>query len=129
LECPSLNLLSKAMIQGPLPGCPLGERPGSGFTCELLDPCAATLNQDHQNENKKYAGNNPDNCWTVHFSIPFRSSEPTYAMLQQTAELLDPGAAALDQDAQNQNEKHTGNYSDNESAVHGKFPLRLVAKQ
>jgi hypothetical protein len=37
----------------------------------LLNPCATTLNQDDQHDNKKRAGNNPDNRGTVHIdSLP-----------------------------------------------------------
>jgi hypothetical protein len=32
----------------------------------LFDPCAATLNQDDQYDDKQDTGNNADNCGTVH---------------------------------------------------------------
>jgi hypothetical protein len=41
----------------------------------LLNPCAAALNQNHQNDHKQHARNYPDNCGTVHCGfLPLRKS-------------------------------------------------------
>jgi hypothetical protein len=37
----------------------------------LLDPCAAALDQNDQNDHKQNTGNNPDNHGAVHFDFPF----------------------------------------------------------
>src|ERR1017187_1124324 len=40
----------------------------------LLDPCAAALNQDDQNDDEEHAGDNLDNRGTVHNNSPFLST-------------------------------------------------------
>jgi hypothetical protein len=36
----------------------------------LLNPCAAALDQDDKHNDKQHAGNNPNNCGTVHVNSP-----------------------------------------------------------
>jgi hypothetical protein len=44
----------------------------------LLDPCAAALDQNDQNDHKQNAGNNPDNHSAVHFGFPFSQKFASY---------------------------------------------------
>jgi len=40
-------------------------------TPELLDPCAAALDQYNQNDDNQHAGNNPNDCGTIHVDSSF----------------------------------------------------------
>jgi hypothetical protein len=99
----------------------------------LLNPGAPALNQDDQHKNKEYAGSDTDNSCGVHCDIPLSMFGSHLARMVRnfagstgspiTRELLNPAAAALDQEAQNQNEKHTGYHSDDCRAVHCNPPF------
>ena len=60
-------------------GCGAGRRssrnstapPGHPAQSVLLDPCAAPLNQNDQDDDKKHAADNPDNHGTVHIDSSF----------------------------------------------------------
>jgi hypothetical protein len=45
--------------------------PGYFTQSALLDPCAAALDQNDQNDHKQNSGYNPDNHGAVHFDFPF----------------------------------------------------------
>ncbi len=99
----------------------------------LLNAGATALNQDDQHKNKKDAGGNPDDIRCVHCDTPFRvfgSILLTWCEMLQAppgssmnSELLNPGAAALNQDDQHKNKEHAGSNTDNCRGVHCDTPF------
>jgi hypothetical protein len=41
------------------------------MNAQLLDPCAATLDEDDQHDDKQHSGNNPDDFRGAHFQLSF----------------------------------------------------------
>jgi len=94
----------------------------------LLDPCAAALNQNDQDDDKKYAADNLDNRDTAHNNSPFSQLPASCVINPNTMRaaawpsaqsvLLDPCAATLNQDHQDDNKEHRADNPDHRGTVH-----------
>ena len=49
----------------------------------LVNPGPAALDQNHQNDNKEYAGNEPDNRCIVHVVLPSLNERDTYETIPE----------------------------------------------
>jgi hypothetical protein len=100
---------------------------------DLLNSGPAALDQNYQHQDKQNASDNTDNCCCVHCDTLSRLNQVTLTERAQkprvSCELLHTGAAALDQDAQNQDEKHAGDDTNHSSVVHLVSLLQLVTEK